>query len=181
MCVCILFLRVKRRGAAAPWIIQALRAFRRPHPHALRLFASFFYLPFDTSRPFIAASMRCCRVDALLLRCCGTDYALLRKGVGRMIPVVMEPRCRNTRTWVGTVGGKLGGILYIDYADDGEEAQISFLNRRISWNKAGVTYEALLAKFWLNIDPYDGKGQFCDKGDHYTSAIFYMNDEQKRK
>lgn len=50
------------------------------------------------------------------------DYALLRKGVNYMIPVVMEPRCRNTRSWVGTVGGKLGGLLYVDYADDSEEA-----------------------------------------------------------
>jgi len=47
------------------------------------------------------------------------DYALLRKGVDRLIPVVMEPRCRSTSEWKGAVGGKLGPKLYIDLSDDG--------------------------------------------------------------
>lgn len=37
-----------------------------------------------------------------------------------MIAVVMEKSCRNPRDWAGAVGGKLGGLLYIDLS---EEAQ----------------------------------------------------------
>lgn len=46
------------------------------------------------------------------------DYALRRKKVERMITVVMEPRCRDTNTWYGVVGGKLGGRIYFDMASD---------------------------------------------------------------
>lgn len=50
------------------------------------------------------------------------DTALLSPhlGSGKMITVVMEPRCRNPRGWpAGTVKGKLAPKLYIDLADDG--------------------------------------------------------------
>ena len=35
-----------------------------------------------------------------------------------MIVVVMEKSCRNPRDWTGAVGGKLGGLLYVDLSDD---------------------------------------------------------------
>jgi peptide-methionine (S)-S-oxide reductase len=35
-----------------------------------------------------------------------------------------------------------------------------------------VSYETLLDVYWRNIDPFDGEGQFCDKGDQYKSVIF---------
>ncbi len=35
-----------------------------------------------------------------------------------------------------------------------------------------VSTETLLAIFWRNVDPLDGGGQFCDRGDSYRSAIF---------
>ena len=47
------------------------------------------------------------------------DYALNYKGVEKMIVVVMEKGCRDTKKWRGTVGGKLGGTLYIDMSEDG--------------------------------------------------------------
>ena len=46
------------------------------------------------------------------------DYALRRKGVKKMIACVMEKECRNPNDWEGVVGGKLGGLLYIDLSDD---------------------------------------------------------------
>jgi len=35
-----------------------------------------------------------------------------------------------------------------------------------------TSYETLLAAFWRNVDPFDGRGQFCDVGHEYTSAIY---------
>ena len=42
-----------------------------------------------------------------------------------------------------------------------------------------VSYEKLLEEFWVNIDPFDAAGQFCDKGYSYRSVAFYQNEEQK--
>lgn len=42
-----------------------------------------------------------------------------------------------------------------------------------------VTYQDLLDHFWVNIDPFDSTGQFCDKGHSYLSAIFVENERQK--
>ncbi len=50
----------------------------------------------------------------------------------------------------------------------------------IKFDPKKVGYKKLLDTFWENIDPLDGKGQFCDKGEQYTSAVFYLNDEQKK-
>jgi peptide-methionine (S)-S-oxide reductase len=43
-----------------------------------------------------------------------------------------------------------------------------------------TSYEKLLGVFWANIDPFDGGGQFCDRGSQYRTAIFYEDDAQKR-
>ena len=42
-----------------------------------------------------------------------------------------------------------------------------------------VSYEKLLEEFWVNIDPFDSAGQFCDKGYSYRSVAFYKNEKQK--
>ena len=42
-----------------------------------------------------------------------------------------------------------------------------------------VSYEKLLEEFWVNIDPFDAAGQFCDKGYSYRSVAFYQNEKQK--
>ena len=46
------------------------------------------------------------------------DYACNRKGVERMVAVVMEAGCADTREWRGAVGMRLGGHLYHDLSAD---------------------------------------------------------------
>ena len=50
----------------------------------------------------------------------------------------------------------------------------------VTYDPAKVTYEGLLDVFWHNVDPLDARGQFCDKGDQYRSAIFVHDDAQRR-
>ncbi len=50
----------------------------------------------------------------------------------------------------------------------------------ITYDPAIVTYQGILDHFWVNIDPFDARGQFCDKGHSYLAAIFVAN-EQERK
>lgn len=54
-----------------------------------------------------------------------------------------------------------------------ETVQIEFDPKVVSYNK-------VLETFWKNIDPLDSRGQFCDKGPQYRSAIFYHNEQQKK-
>lgn len=50
----------------------------------------------------------------------------------------------------------------------------------ISYDSEIVSYQELLKHFWINIDPFDAKGQFCDKGMSYLSAIFVDNEQEKQ-
>ena len=50
----------------------------------------------------------------------------------------------------------------------------------IIYDKKVISFEELLENFWLNIDPFDAYGQFCDKGYSYRSVAFYQNDEEKK-
>lgn len=76
----------------------------------------------------------------------------------------------------GYTGGKVDNPTY---------AQVSsgvtghFEAIKIIYNPAKVSYEKLLTVFWRNIDPTNNKGQFCDVGNQYKSAIFYENAAQK--
>jgi len=49
----------------------------------------------------------------------------------------------------------------------------------ITYDPAVVSFQDLLDHFWVNIDPFDARGQFCDKGQEYLSAIFVANDEER--
>ena len=49
----------------------------------------------------------------------------------------------------------------------------------VIYDPTRVTYAQLLQTFWHNVDPVDAAGQFCDKGEQYTAAIFYRGAEQR--
>lgn len=50
---------------------------------------------------------------------------------------------------------------------------------QITYDAAVVSYQGILDHFWVNIDPFDDRGQFCDKGPSYLSAIFVASNEQR--
>ena len=41
-----------------------------------------------------------------------------------------------------------------------------------------ISYAQMLEIFWRSIDPTDGGGQFCDRGETYTTAIFTNDSSQ---
>ncbi len=50
----------------------------------------------------------------------------------------------------------------------------------VEYDPGKVNYQKLVDVFWRNIDPTQRNGQFCDHGSSYRSAIFYLDDEQRR-
>ena len=49
---------------------------------------------------------------------------------------------------------------------------------KVSFDSDIISYKELLKQYWFNIDPFDNKGQFCDRGDSYKPVIFISNQKQ---
>lgn len=50
---------------------------------------------------------------------------------------------------------------------------------QVTYDPEQVSYEQLLEVFWRNVDPLNPRGQFCDNGIQYTTAIFYHDAAQR--
>ena len=50
---------------------------------------------------------------------------------------------------------------------------------KIIYDEDIISYKKLLNLYWLNIDPFDSAGQFCDKGLSYRSVAFFKNKSEK--
>jgi len=51
---------------------------------------------------------------------------------------------------------------------------------QVIYDSTKVDYERLLRIYWHNVDPFDGTGQFCDRGSQYRPAIFAHDARQRR-
>jgi len=50
----------------------------------------------------------------------------------------------------------------------------------VRYDPTNVSYQELVKYFFAHIDPTDDGGQFIDRGESYTSAIFYRSDEERQ-
>ena len=93
----------------------------------------------------------------------------------------MEESFDQVKGVISTISGYSGGHLknpkYADviYTDSGHVEAVE-----ITYDPNIINYKKLLDMYWENIDPFDAKGQFCDKGKSYRSVIFFENQEQKK-
>ena len=73
----------------------------------------------------------------------------------------------------GFTGGKIKNPSYNgDHRGHYEAVEITY-------DPKIVSYQAILDHYWVNIDPFDARGQFCDKGPSYLSAIFVANEQER--
>jgi peptide-methionine (S)-S-oxide reductase len=75
------------------------------------------------------------------------------------------------------VSGFTGGTLKNPTYNGNHEGHYEAVE--ITYDPEKLSYKELLAHYWVNIDPFDPRGQFCDKGHSYLSAIFAGNDEER--
>ena len=50
----------------------------------------------------------------------------------------------------------------------------------IDYDPAQVSFETLLEIYLGGVDPFDGGGQFIDRGHSYTLAVYYLTDEERQ-
>ncbi len=74
----------------------------------------------------------------------------------------------------GFTGGKLPNPTYNGNHEGHYESV------EVTYDPQQLSYQQLLDYYWLQIDPFDDGGQFCDRGHSYMAAIFYANDEEKK-
>ena len=72
----------------------------------------------------------------------------------------------------GYSGGDLINPTYDNHNGHQEVVKVSF-------NPEVISYKDLLKQYWINIDPFDDEGQFCDRGNSYKPVIFISNQEQE--
>ena len=93
----------------------------------------------------------------------------------------MEESFENLNGVEEVISGYSGGVTEnptykeVTYGNTGHFEVVEII-----YNEEIISYEGLLKNYWINIDPFDAYGQFCDKGYSYKSAAFYSNDNQKK-
>jgi peptide-methionine (S)-S-oxide reductase len=77
----------------------------------------------------------------------------------------------------GFAGGTVANPTYAQVSSGGtghlEVVEVVF-------DPQAISYEELLDRYWVNIDPENPDGQFCDFGEQYRAAIFAMTSSQGR-
>ena len=93
----------------------------------------------------------------------------------------MEESFENLSGVEEVISGYSGGVT-----ENPTYKEVTYGNTRhfevieVIYNKKIISYEELLENFWINIDPFDSYGQFCDKGYSYRSVAFYKDTNEKK-
>ena len=74
----------------------------------------------------------------------------------------------------GFTGGKIKNPTYRGNHEGHYEAI------EVTYDPGKISYQQLLDYYWVNVDPFDARGQFCDKGSEYLSAIFVANEKERK-
>jgi peptide-methionine (S)-S-oxide reductase len=80
-------------------------------------------------------------------------------------------------TTSGFTGGRVANPTY-QQVSAGGTGHIEAV--RVIYDPSKVSYAALASRFFRTVDPLDAKGQFCDRGEQYRSAIFVADGAQRQ-
>lgn len=104
------------------------------------------------------------------------ETAIFAGGCFWCMEAAFDPVEGVVETTSGYTGGKTKDPTYeavkLGRTGHYESLQMTFDPQRVS-------YRELLDVFWHNVDPFDPRGQFCDRGSQYRAAIFVADEAQK--
>ena len=107
--------------------------------------------------------------QAQLVPIANADTAVFAMGCFWCAETAFEGREGIVSVTSGFAGGHLENPSYNDVTRGGTGHYEAI---QVVYDADVVSYEDLLYIFWRNVDPFDGGGQFCDRGDTYRPAIF---------
>ncbi len=88
---------------------------------------------------------------------------------------------KNVPGVINAVSGYTGGDTKDpSYHEVGSGDTGHFEAVEVTFDPSQISYEQVLDIFWRDIDPTDAGGQFADRGSQYHTAIFYLNEDQRR-
>jgi len=94
----------------------------------------------------------------------------------------MQPPFREAEGVTSVVSGYAGGKKENPTYEEVSSGTTGHLEAvQVTFDESRISYDSLLDIFWKQIDPTDTAGQFADKGSQYRTAIFYHDEEQKKK
>ena len=93
----------------------------------------------------------------------------------------MEESFDKVKGVIKTTSGYSGGhVKNPKYKDVVKNLTGHYETLEITYDPSIINFEKLLDIYWINIDPFDSDGQFCDKGESYKSVVFFENNDQKK-
>jgi peptide methionine sulfoxide reductase msrA/msrB len=106
-----------------------------------------------------------------------SEKAIFAGGCFWCIEAAMELVSGVTQAVSGYTAGETKNPTYeeVSSGDTGHYEAVE-----VTYDPQKVSYGKLLETFWQQIDPTDTEGQFADRGSQYKTAIFYLNDKQRK-
>ena len=101
-----------------------------------------------------------------------TDEAVFAGGCFWCMEADFEKLAGVSEAISGFTGGTLPDPTYNGNHDGHVEAV------EITYDPEKTSYQDLLNHYWVNTDPFDDRGQFCDKGPSYKTAIFVSSETE---
>jgi len=93
----------------------------------------------------------------------------------------MEPPFEQLEGVIEVMAGYSGGDEKNPTYQDVSSGQTGHIESvRVVYDPQKISFKELLETFWRYVDPTDPGGQFADRGDHYKTAIFYSDEEEKK-
>ena len=93
----------------------------------------------------------------------------------------MEESFDKVKGVIKTISGYSGGhVKNPKYKDVVKNTTGHYETLEITYDTTIINFDKLLEIYWINVDPFDVDGQFCDKGESYKSVVFFENNDQKK-
>jgi len=123
------------------------------------------------TRKFITLALAA--FGAVVVQAASADKAILAGGCFWCMESDFEALPGVTDVVSGFTGGSRPNPTYNGNHEGHYEAV------EVTYDPLVIDYQGILDHYWVNIDPFDPNGQFCDKGPSYRAAIFVSTPEQR--